>query len=562
MQFFSNSLYLSIKFSTGPALFGMFIIRFITCYTHFLLLIVLYSCGNQQIERKAIMNEIDKAKALLYENKVDSAEKILNLIDTTLLEEHSLANYHLANSFLFHLTGQKSLASDHLNKCAPYYERYGNDLGKGEWHLINGYTLETALLYTEAAQSYLLGMQYLTREKCPEQYFKCLLGIIRTTNERGDFLKEAETFVETNPTKRNIYLLLSTKSLITSDKRQKLNLLLGALAHYDQDFNARNLVRLYSNLAKIYQALDEMDSARYYITMSELVISKGDIKAQSLAHYYLIRARIEYKNGCTEEALETLSRVFELGADRPGIMAYAYLQRSGIYRTIGNYAAENDDLSKYIKYLKLEFDENKHHQIALLRYTLILQKKELEIMQTRQLMFWSGAGFLLIVISGWLMFKNYQMRVRRKRIELEQMQHLTATRLTEQIELNMSGLKPDNDEVGISPIHNGNGHNNTTKKMQDFYAHFNIYYPFFRQKLTSVYPNLSGSDLKYCDCIMAQLTMQQTTDMLSITESAVKKARKKLKIFFKCGSMDELFMKLKRINDKPTIFEEQNRKNG
>lgn len=103
---------------------------------------------------------------------------------------------------------------------------------------------------------------------------------------------------------------------------------------------------------------------------------------------------------------------------------------------MADYVAENDDLNEYVKYIKLESEENKQQQIGLLSYRLLLHKKELEVMRSRQLLLAISLSCILIVIFGGLVVIIYQKRLKRKGMELKQVHKLTMSRLDEQLKLN------------------------------------------------------------------------------------------------------------------------------
>jgi hypothetical protein len=514
----------------------------------FLLLFVLFiSCSSENQKEAELRIEIGKAKELLYENQIDSAEQILTQIDTTILDQYGLALYSLTQSFLFHLKGDRVAASTHLRDCALYFDRYGSEEEKGEINLLNGFILESALLRAEAAQSYLNGLQFLGSEIYSDKYFKCLLGVIRTEPKGTDYLNEADEYVKTHPSNKNKLLYLSTQSTLAKTKREKLNLLLESLDYFDEKHHKRNLVRLYSNIAKTYQSINIKDSATFYILLAEKTIYEEEMEQQTLVHYYLIRAYIEKYTANPELSLLTLNNVFEMTEGKPGILAYASLLRSDINKSLGNFTEENHDLNEYIKYIRQEYDENKLHQIGLMKIQLELSKKELELGKTRMRWIISTLIFTIIVFVGWILFKRYQSRVQRKKSELEKLNELSSTRLKEQLNLNLN-------EIGrsILPIHEVSKNESISKivglNKQEFNTYFNIQHPFFREKLSAAYPLLSSTDMKYCDCILADLSVYQTTCILGVSESAVKKARKKLKDTFKCNSTHEVFLRLKKID--------------
>lgn len=494
------------------------------------------------------IQEIENAKSFLYDNNIPQAEKIINSIDTTDFDKYQDASYQIALSFLNFQKGNRAHAIKNLESGLLYFDQSRYDEEKAEINLLHGFLLETALLKTEAAKSYLKGLQYFSSNKNNEKYFRCLLGVLRTTADSKSFMADAESYVKLYPTEKNKLLYLSTKSTIETDKKDKLKLLIESISCHNEVYNKRNLVRLYSNIAKTYQSINISDSAKFYIELCEKEIDSGFIEKSSLSHYYLIRAYIENKNNQHQRAIKTLNMVISESQNSPGLLAYAYRMRSQIYKSLNNLICVNEDLEKYIKFLNQEYDQNKINQVGLIKIQLQLKQKELQLLKTRKKWILTSLILSLVILSSWFVFKIVLKKNINKRNELERINTISSTRLKENIKTDMGQIESKKEHQEQVEIY-GEQLKISGLTKQEFNAIFNIQYPLFREKLSMSNLNLTNSDMKYCDCILAELTIYQTTVILGVSESAVKKARRKLKNTFNCASTEELCVKLKKINE-------------
>lgn len=513
--------------------------------------VMLFGC-QEEIALELPLLKIEEAKSFLYENNITEGERTLNNIDTALLDDYGKASYHVALSFLYYLKGNRIESTKYLMKGAFYFDQTDYDEEKAEIDLISGFLLESALLRPEAAKSYIKGLKYYSSNKKSDKYFKCLLGVIRTGPKGKSFLEEADAYIELNPTNKNKFLYLSAIATLKSDKKEKLKLLLESIQYYDEDYNKRNLVRLYSNIAKTYQSINMGDSAEYFIDLSEHEIKNTNIRESTLGHYFLIRAYIEYRNDHIQDAINTISTVLNINEHNPGVMAHSYRIRSEIRLTQGELEYANDDLKKYIDYIKLEYDQNKLNQIGLINMQLLLKQKELELVQIRNNWLLSSLILLAIILFSWLLFRIYRLRMLKKKKELIKVNTIVKSKLKEQMATNLQDVRILNGHSNNIAL-NGEELKVAGLTKQEFNTYFNIEYPLFRKKLSSLYPNLSNTDMKYCDCILAELTLYQTATVLGVTESAVKKARRKLKGTFKCKNTVEVFLRLKEVNESVEV---------
>lgn len=85
-------------------------------------------------------------------------------------------------------------------------------------------------------------------------------------------------------------------------------------------------------------------------------------------------------------------------------------------------------------------------------------------------------------------------------------------------------------------------------KWEEFQFSFLHRHPHFYDKLMNVYPTLTSTDLKYCSCFYCQLTNQQASLLLDVTQDAVKKAKKRIYKHFELDNIHELSKHLHTID--------------
>lgn len=158
----------------------------------------------------------------------------------------------------------------------------------------------------------------------------------------------------------------------------------------------------------------------------------------------------------------------------------------------------------------------------------------------------STIAFMLIVILGWVLFKRYRKKSEEKKRDLEVNYSVTRNKLHDQLEgkIIVAGEREIINKAAPEPNIDG-------LQNQDFFIFFNIDHPIFKEKMTSIYPKLTQTDLNYCACILAGLSIYQAAKIIGVTPSAFKKARTKFRSLFKCKSNTELALFIKRIDEAP-----------
>ncbi len=513
-----------------------------------LFIFCIFSCSTHNIEREQ-MSLIKEAKDLLYKNMIDDATHILNKIDTILLDEKGLATFRLSKSFLCHLNGDRKGSFEHMLRASLFFDRYGAPEEKAEVFLINGFNLERALLNTEASENYLNALEIYLAEGGSDLYFITLLGVIRTTFDGKSFLKEAEEYLERNWTKHNQVLYLTTKAAISTDFKKKLALKTEALKYFDEEDAIRKHISLLTNIASNYETLGRSDSAYYYLKKSENIINENSISESHQLHYYLVKAYIESKHKRFEDALESIDFILKYSSGRSGILSNAYSQRAYIYTHTGDPYAANQDLKNYIKYLKQEHHEHQKHRIGLLSIQMQMQLQKLELEEVKTGWLITCVFFLLIAMLVWLAFFYHKRRSAIYKQELKDERELANNRLIELIESRISIVNEEsNSEEKHSKIQ---GRNLADMQGHEFSIFFNIEYPRFREKMILAHPEMTNTDLKYCEGVLAHQTVKQTAILFDVSSNAVKKARQRLRAMLKCESTKDLALYIKKVNEIP-----------
>ena len=97
---------------------------------------------------------LTNARELIYLNRIDQAEEIINKIDSISLDKYEMAVFHLTNGFFQYKQGNKKSALENLRQASLSKDQYFNHGEKAELHLILGLVFENALLNSEAAKSF------------------------------------------------------------------------------------------------------------------------------------------------------------------------------------------------------------------------------------------------------------------------------------------------------------------------------------------------------------------------------------------------------------------------
>lgn len=373
-----------------------------------------------------------------------------------------------------------------------------------------------------------------------------LLGAARTSPNGNLFLKDAEKYLHEHHSNRNQLLYMNTQANLTDDIQERNELVLRSIHYFDEKYDVVKQIKLFSSIALNYQILHNADSAFFYLKKVEHIVTEFKVPVEKILHYYNIKAYIQSMNHHFEEALITISEISDHGKDSPGILSQAYLRRSHIYKNQRAYKLAFEDMQAHIKFQKEEFEKAQELQLGLLSIQYQLQQKELALTKYKNRRLLSVIILLMGLFFIWIAFYYYRKRTKQVKRELEKKYDMANSRLSKQVEHNLSLAHEVQELKKPNPSNTKNGVSAGLNK-QEFDVMFKINHPLFREKLNNAHPNLTASDLKYCDCMLAELTIYQTTQVLGVSESAVKKAIKKLRTIFNCSTIADLRMYLSNI---------------
>jgi hypothetical protein len=507
----------------------------------FLLAGFFWTCTTDSADDTAIQSEIKEARELIYLNRLEDAEAILIKLDSAHLGAGERAEFYLTNGFLQHGLGNRNLSLKYLAKASDLISDE-NDAGlSAEFNLINGFIFEQLILRSEASNAYFKAYEYFKNESSQDKLFYTLLGIARTSPGGKEYLKQAKELLGQLKSNRFRVIYMNAEAALMSDVRERNNTILKSLNYFDEDYDLKKQIFLYSKIAMNYQLLNMSDSAFCYLALSQQIIDDGDLNPQKILHFYNIKAYVESSNNLYDKALETLDVLFKNASNDPGFLSRAFLRRSLIMKEQGKYVEAYDDLKKYTKFEDEDNALTERYQLGLLSIRYQVQHKELQLSQARWNLVKAAILSIIIFFALWVMFWYSKKKLSKKKKVLEIKYAKTNKLLYEQVEESIKEAQ--------MPHGDHNEDQGTESKLQEFGAFFRINHPLFREKLQKAHPTLTLNDIKHCESMLAGLTVFQTERLFGVTEGAVKKARKKLRELLHCKSSNELFHYLRKIDD-------------
>jgi len=508
-------------------------------------LTILFGCKIDPISKKVFGPVILNARELIYTNQLEEAEKELSRIDTTDLDQINQGTYYLSSAFLYHELGNRKLALSSMSRASELISATDVEFLKAELSLINGFIFEQLILRSEALKQYFQAYDYFIDSPHTDKLFYTLLGISRTSSKGSEYLKLAEELLDELNSNRFRVLYLNAQAAIHSDVGERNRIMLKSLDYFDEYYALKKQINIYSGIALNYQLLDQIDSSYYYLNAAREIIDSHQLQPERSFHFYLIEAYIQARNQQYEQALETLDFLIDHASDEPGILSLAFLRRSIIMKYQGKFDEAYFDLKKYTRFEQEERAKAEKYQLGLLSIQYQLQQKELQLAKVRFNWVITIAFAILSFLILWAVFWLSRKRLAKKKKAIELKYEKTHKLLNEQVEESIREEQrkqqtPSSDRKSIL---------DSELKLQEFGALFRIHHPLFREKMLKVHPELTLNDLKHCDCILAGMTVFQTTKILGVFEGTVKKARKKLRRHFRCGSTKDLFQYLQTIDE-------------
>jgi hypothetical protein len=499
------------------------------------------TCTTDSVIDKDESTEIKAASELVYLNRLEEAEAILLQLDTSKLNDGERAELYLTNGFLQHGLGHRNLSLKYLSKASDLISDENDARLSAELNLINGFIFEQLILRSEASNAYFEAYEFFKNESFPDKSFYTLLGIARTSPGGVEYLKPAKELLEQLKSNRFQVIYMNAEAALMSDVRERNNTVIKSLNYFDEDYDLKKQIFLYSKIAMNYQLLDIPDSAFYYLALSQKIIDNERVNPQKILHFYNIKAYVESQNNMKERALETLDFLFNYASEEPGVLSQAYLRRSYLLEAKGNYEAANHDIRKHKRLADEERAKADRYQLGLLSIQYQLQHKELQLARVRyHLLLTIVLAFILLMVVGWI-FLKWKRRAEKKKKELENKYAKTSKLLDEQVEESIK-------EAQLVNMGSENGKFNG-QKLQEFGAVFRVHHPLFREKLMKIHPEISQNDQKHCEFVLGGLSVYQATQILGVSVEAVKKARKKLRSKFGCPTIKELHSYLQKIDE-------------
>ncbi|NJN28072.1 MAG: hypothetical protein HC819_19920 [Cyclobacteriaceae bacterium] len=506
---------------------------------------ILVGCEINAASENELIPGVCLAKELVFVNRLVEAEQEISKIDTNALDEVNKGAYFLTNAFLQHELGNRAQALSSMSKASELISSSDNDLLKAELSLINGFIFEQLILRSEALHSYFKAYEYFREKTYPDKLFYTFLGIGRTSPGGSEYLKMAEKLLDELKSNRFRVLYLNAKASLVSDVSERNRIILKSLDYFDENHALKKQVSIYTGIALNYQLLDLVDSAYHYLEIAQEIIQDNQLPPEQNFHFYIIKAFIESDNHQNASALETLAVLFNHATNEPGILSQAFLRRSLIMKDQGKFEEAYFDLKKYRRLEEEERAKADRYQLGLLSIRYQLQQKELQLTRMRYKWFLTMGGAVLSFVILWAAFWLSRKKLAQKKKAIELKYEKTHKLLNEQVE---ESIKEEQFKQQ-SEHYDRKSMLDTELKLQEFGAIFRIHHPLFRERLSKAHPELTLNDLKHCDCILAGVTVFQITKILGVSEGAVKKARKKLRTLFRCGSTKDLYQYLQKIDE-------------
>lgn len=512
--------------------------------TGFLLVIVFLLINQTVFGAENEIHQIDQARVLLYQNHVDKAEIILLKIDSTLLTKGELGMYQLTLGFLKHMKGDYTIASEQLRNAQMSLSQYGHKRELAELNLILGFMYEQAQLKADALKSFLDALVYFSNNRDSDYYLYALLGAARTSSDNEAFLKEAEAFIAKNGKNRNQVLYWNTKAVLETNRQIQVNMIRQALRYFDEYYDHPKHIAMLTGLALHYEALGKKDSATYFLSRSESLIAENGLPEGALLNHYIVRAYFEQIKGETEKAEATIDLILDNADGQFGVLAEAYLRKSSINRSNGNFKAALDYMQEYSNLIKKEFSRTTENQTILLSIRYQVQQKELQLARVKiQMLFTIIISAVIIIVLAFV-FLWFRKISRRMKMALEQKLNITHKRFSEHLQNSFAQAETEHFPTAVQ----------ITREIRDkteFESFFKIKHPLFLEKLRHHHPELSIADIKYCTCLLSGLSLYQTAQVLNVSISAVKKGRKKVREELGCSSLGKLTSCLEAIDERP-----------
>ena len=192
------------------------------------------------------------------------------------------AELYLTTGFLQHGLGNRNLSLKYLSLASDLISDENDARLSAELNLINGFIFEQLILRSEASNAYFEAYEFFKNESSSDKLFYTLLGMARTSPGGEEYLKPAKELLEQLKSNRFRVIYMNAEAALMSDVRERNNTVLKSLNYFDEDYDLKKQIFLYSKIAMNYQLLDMPDSAFYYLALSQQIIDDGGESAKNI----------------------------------------------------------------------------------------------------------------------------------------------------------------------------------------------------------------------------------------------------------------------------------------
>ncbi len=488
------------------------------------------------------------ARRSLYENDLDRSDSLLHKVDSLKLSKSTLGIYYLTKGFLDYKNGSMDSSFENIETASNLISESGSQEQKAQLDLVWGLVFEGSYLLSEAEKSFYSAWNYYQDHEGSIDAFFTLLGLVRTSHVKEIFMKKAEILLTNEEMEKFRSFFYHSKALCTNDLNQQQKLFQEALKYNNESMNLRNELNLYTSMALNRFESNYSDSAFYYLSKAEKLISLGHIPESKLVHHYIIKAYINLKTDKLKIAEKAIAKAISNAGSFKGLLGEAYRQKYFIQMAYGNYESANKYLLIYINLKKEEFQKRQDYQLALLSIKYELQMKEGEIQRLNLYRYLIVMASFILVLAMTISFIAYKKKVKKLITFLKIKLSTTANRLDELIYKSEGDHDTFSNNSDNSNMHKS--HVSNFKNWAEYNSWFSVYYPYFYEKLKKKHPKISPKNIRYCICFFCGLSIYDTSRLLGVSSDGVRKAKKNLQRLFGLKNVQDIQLYLREIERK------------
>lgn len=436
---------------------------------------------------------------------------------------------------MYQKRSQHDLAMKDLQKAHDIIDEQGSNRDKAETQLIWGVIMQHAELRSEALEKYLEAEKYFKDYPEDPGCFYTSMNLAINSLSGQEYLEKAEEYLREYGTRYNWALYYYG---IKGDKAQWKENLLKSLVHNDEEQNPKMEIWTHINLASLSYDLKQIDSTQHHMMMAQKLVDLGKFATHELAYFYVKKAFLDMAFNDFHLASAQLDSVLKYPVPTP-LKIKALWYKSYTERYIGNLyfsdvhlrKAANMDISRLVKHNK--------YQLGLIKMQYNLKEMEARDEKARANLM---RNFVIILLALLLLMTGLFVYILKSRKDKKQLHNTLRT-----TELEKAEYKLKHDVVAQQVI-NINGTNN---HWEAFLISFNARHPLYIDKLRAQYDWLTPTDISNCICLFEQRNVAETAELLNVTDSAVKKARKRLREKFEVTDTEQLKEILQTASGNP-----------